>query len=89
MRIFFGRLGGQSKKYPHPLITRLHRTLRAYDPHGSRRPARGRVSERAVFHGATDPYMNDLGSPVCFILGAVAGIWMTLAVSRLVSDRPR
>ena len=41
-----------------------------------------------VFHGAVNPYMNDLGDPACFILGAVAGVWMILALSKLVSDTP-
>lgn len=39
-----------------------------------------------VFHGSVNPYMNDLGNPVCFVVGALAGIWMILAVCRWIAD---
>ncbi|WP_133119517.1 hypothetical protein [Bifidobacterium primatium] len=41
-----------------------------------------------VFHGSVNPYMNDLGNPVCFVVGAVAGVWMVLALCRLIADVP-
>ncbi|MBW3091715.1 acyltransferase family protein [Bifidobacterium sp. 82T10] len=41
-----------------------------------------------VFHGSVNPYMNDLGNPACFVVGAVSGVWMVLAVSRLIADVP-
>lgn len=41
-----------------------------------------------VFNGSVNPYMNDLGNPLCFVLGAIAGVWAVLAVSRMISDTP-
>lgn len=35
---------------------------------------------------APNPYMNRYGEFVCFVVGAVAGIWGTLALSRLIAN---
>lgn len=35
---------------------------------------------------APNPYMNSYGEFVCFVVGAVAGIWGTLAASRMIAD---
>lgn len=35
---------------------------------------------------APNPYMNSYGEFVCFVAGAIAGIWGTLAVSGMIAD---
>lgn len=70
-----------------PYADLLHRALRAWTiiPVCALLIAAVWLDSR-VFHGAVNPYMNDLGNPLCFVIGALAGIWMVFALCRTIAD---
>lgn len=70
-----------------PYADRLHRALRSWSivPACALLIAAVWLDSR-VFQGAVNPYMNDLGNPLCFVIGALAGIWMVFALCRTIAD---